>query len=93
MAKSGRKAKKAKEKQNEKKIQMLIEKDNENQKQIQELTQKINVITDNASEKKIRVNISITDATHQRLKAYAKAKNSNVSKVITDWIWSTRFDK
>lgn len=90
---NNRKAKKARDNQNQKQIQILMEKDKENQKQIQELTQQINVLTDDASEKKIRVNISITDATHKRLKAYAKAKNSNVSKIITDWIWSTRFDK
>lgn len=93
MAKSNRKIKKAKEKQNEKKIQDLLEQNSENQKQIHELTQQINVLTDDSSQKKVRVNISITDATHKRLKAYAAAKNTNVSKLITDWIWSTRFDK
>ena len=93
MPKNNRKARKEKQKQNEKKIQNLLEQNSENQKQIRELTQQITDLTNDASEKKIRVNISITDATHKRLKAYAKAKNSNVSKVITDWIWSTRFDK
>lgn len=38
------------------------------------------------SEKK-HVNISITQETSRKLKALAAEKDSNVSQVITDWVW------
>lgn len=83
---NNRKAKKAKEQQNEKQIHEL-------KQQVAVLQQQVDEQKEDSSQKKVRVNISITDATHKRLKAYATAKNTNVSKLITDWIWSTRFDK
>lgn len=42
---------------------------------------------------KKRVNIYISEDTEKRLKAYAQEKHSNVSQIITDWIWHARVGK
>ena len=63
------------------------------QRQVDELKKQVEQQKDDDSLQKVRVNISITKETKQRLKNYADYKNVSVSQAITDWIWSTRFDK
>lgn len=43
----------------------------------------------NTSNKK-RVNIYIAEDTAERLKQYAWEQHTNVSQLITDWIWHTK---
>ena len=63
------------------------------QREVEELRKQVEQQKNDDSLQKIRVNISITKETKQRLKNYADYKNVSVSQAITDWIWSTRFDK
>ena len=63
------------------------------QRQVEELKKQVEQQKNDDSLQKIRVNISITKETKQRLKNYADYKNVSVSQAISDWIWSTRFDK
>ena len=63
------------------------------QRQVDELKKQVEQQKNDDSLQKVRVNISITKETKQRLKNYADYKNVSVSQAITDWIWSTRFDK
>lgn len=63
------------------------------QREVEELRKQVEQQKNADSLQKIRVNISITKETKQRLKNYADYKNVSVSQAITDWIWSTRFDK
>jgi len=46
-----------------------------------------NVIKRREDMAKVRVNISVDQETIERLKQYATEQHSNVSQVITDWIW------
>ena len=63
------------------------------QREVEELRKQVEQQKNDDSLQKVRVNISITKETKQRLKNYADYKNVSVSQAITDWIWSTRFDK
>lgn len=63
------------------------------QREVEELRKQVEQQKNDDSLQKIRVNISITKETKQRLKNYADYKNVSVSQAISDWIWSTRFDK
>lgn len=63
------------------------------QREVEELRKQVEQQKNDAALQKVRVNISITKETKQRLKNYADYKNVSVSQAITDWIWSTRFDK
>ena len=63
------------------------------QREVEELRKQVEKQKNDYSLQKVRVNISITKETKQRLKNYADYKNVSVSQAISDWIWSTRFDK
>ena len=63
------------------------------QREVEELRKQVEQQKNDDALQKVRVNISITKETKQRLKNYADYKNVSVSQAITDWIWSTRFDK
>ena len=63
------------------------------QRQVDELKKQVEQQKNDDSLQKVRVNISIKKETKQRLKNYDDYKNVSVSQAITDWIWSTRFDK
>ena len=63
------------------------------QREVEELRKQVEQQKNDDSLQKIRVNISITKENKQRLKNYADYKNVSVSQAISDWIWSTRFDK
>ena len=45
------------------------------------------------SQQKVHLNLSVTKETRDRLQRFAEFKNTNISGAVTDWIWSTRFDK
>ena len=63
------------------------------QREVEELRKQVEQQKNDDALQKVRVNISITKETKQRLKNYADYKNISVSQAISDWIWSTRFDK
>ena len=63
------------------------------QREVEELRKQVEQQKNDDALQKVRVNISITKETKQRLKNYADYKNVSVSQAISDWIWSTRFDK
>ena len=63
------------------------------QREVEELRKQVEQQKNDDALQKVRVNISIIKETKQRLKNYADYKNVSVSQAITDWIWSTRFDK
>ena len=43
--------------------------------------------------RRVRVNISVTEETSRLLKEAAASRSSNVSQIISDWIWEENYKK